>query len=328
MELLTGYHETPLLPSVYLSRNCKVFLKLENTQPSGSFKSRGISNLVQSKIKNTTKPNVQLFSSSGGNAGMATAYAAQLHKVPCTVVVPKLTKQPTIDRLQKIGAKTIVHGDHWAAANSYLVDELIPSLPDDIEPVYCHPFDDEEIWNGHATMIDEIKQQLQPLGKDIRPDAIILSVGGGGLYAGVVRGLERNGWEEVPIITVETEGAATLYKSVGAGKQVILDSIDTVATTLGSTFIPKQVVKMAVQEHKTISITVTDKEACSACEKFAQDHKFIVEPACGASLVPIYENKLASLIDLRPDSVIVVIVCGGTATSVDDIVSYREESQG
>jgi L-serine/L-threonine ammonia-lyase len=316
------YVETPLIPSVYLSKlaNCDVYLKLENCQPSGSFKSRGLATVVSRRLRSAADPEkVEFFSSSGGNAGLATAHAARFYNRPCTVVVPKTTKPAMLERLAQADAQTIVHGDHWAEADDYLRNELIPALPQDVVAVYCHPFDGQDLWEGHSTMVDELKSQLPR-----KPDAVVLAVGGGGLYNGVVLGLQRNDWKDVPVIAVETEGAACFARSIEKGERVFLDKISTVASSLGATHVTPEALVFAKLQ-PTNPVTVTDEQAVNACVHFAQDHKFIVEPACGAALSVAYENNLtAALPNLNADSVVVVIVCGGTSTSLDDLMTYRQ----
>lgn len=320
------YVQTPLISSVYLSdlAKCNIMLKLENTQPSGSFKTRGLATVVSRALAKCDDPSkVEFFSSSGGNAGLATAYASKHYHSKCTVIVPKTTKPPMIKRIQKAGAQVIVYGDHWAQADTYLREKVIPSLPADRKAVYCHPFDGQDIWEGHSTLVDELVKELPA-----KPDAIVLAVGGGGLYNGVVLGLQRNNWHDVPVVTVETEGAASFYQSIKEGRQVVLDEINTVASSLGATFVTSESLRLA-SVHPTIPVTVTDQEAISACVNFADDHKFIIEPACGAALATAYGDKLSKRIPhLTPDSTVVVIVCGGTSTSVNDLDNYASFQLG
>uniref|UniRef100_A0A060TBG1 L-serine ammonia-lyase n=1 Tax=Blastobotrys adeninivorans TaxID=409370 RepID=A0A060TBG1_BLAAD len=314
-----AYVQTPLIESPYLSaiNGCNVYLKLENTQPSGSFKLRGLGTLVSQRVNSS--PKVHFFTSSGGNAGLAVATAARSYQKPCTVVVPSTTKQAMIRRLEKLGAEVIVHGNQWSEADRYLREELMTSTPDNVDAVYCHPFDDPVVWEGHSTMVDEIASQL-----NAKPDAVILSVGGGGLYNGVIKGMERNGWlDSVPVIAVETEGAPTLHKSIEAGKNIVLPEIKTVATSLGAAYVTKTTLDNAMNKSQTKSVLVTDKEATSAVYQFADDHKFVIEPACGAALAIGYEDKLKGLVDLKPTSNVVVIVCGGCAVPVDQLASMK-----
>ena len=147
--------------------------------------------------------------------------------------------------------------------------------------VYIHPFDNPLIWSGHATIIDEVKK----LG--LHPDAVILSVGGGGLLCGIIEGLYRNNMPNVPILAVETEGADSLSACMKAGQHVEIDNIKSIATTLGA----KKVAKAAYDwchKYEVVSHVVSDTEAIESCLKFSNDHRILVEPACGASLAALY----------------------------------------
>lgn len=325
--------KTPLIQSIYLSEyaKCNILLKLENTQPSGSFKSRGLATVVSRALARSADPSkVEFFTSSGGNAGLATAHAAKHYNAKCTVVVPKTTKPPMIKRIQKAGATVIVHGEHWAQADKYLREVVMAVLPSDREGVYCHPFDGIDIWEGHSTLVDELVKELPipPNKTSNKPDAIVLAVGGGGLYNGIVLGLQKNNWQDVPVVTVETEGAASFYQSIKEDRQVVLNEINTVASSLGATFVTSESLRLA-KLHPTIPVTVTDAEAISACVNFADDHKFIIEPACGAALATAYGDKLSKrLPNLTSESNVVIIVCGGTSTSVNDLDNYASFQLG
>jgi L-serine/L-threonine ammonia-lyase len=87
--------------------------------------------------------------------------------------------------------------------------------------VHVHPFDHPDIWQGHSSIVAELNHQLH----GAKPDAIILSVGGGGLLNGVVEGLQAVGWGDVPVVAVETEGADSFAAACKAGKLVTLPAI-------------------------------------------------------------------------------------------------------
>lgn len=163
-----------------LKSNYRVFFKNELEQPSGSFKLKGIGFLVGKSIdqaKTLKKTGVEVFSSSGGNAGLAAAHSAKYYQVPCTVVLPKTSKLIVIKKLEELNAKVIVEGNHWGEADEYLRKSVIGGLPESIYPVYVHPFDNPVIWEGHGIFIDELKDQMSPLElSKIR--AVVCSVGG------------------------------------------------------------------------------------------------------------------------------------------------------
>lgn len=128
--------ETPLLQSRPLSiRSGKnVWLKLDALQPSGSFKLRGVGAACEEYLRRGKK---KFLSSSGGNAGLALAYAGRQLAVPVTVVVPETATARAKELIGQEGAEVIVHGASWNEANA-LAQSLI-----DADTAFVHPFDDE-----------------------------------------------------------------------------------------------------------------------------------------------------------------------------------------
>jgi L-serine/L-threonine ammonia-lyase len=298
--------ETPLVESLplALAAGRSVWLKMDALQPPGSFKIRGIGLACEEYARRGAR---RFVSSSGGNAGLAVAYAGRLLSIPVTVVVPETTTGRARELLLLEQAELIVHGASWQEANEFALSIVTA------EDAFLHPFDDPLLWRGHATMIDEVARA------GMKPDAVVLSVGGGGLLCGVAEGLERNGWCDVPIVAVETEGAASFHAAVKAGRPVELEMITSVATSLGA----KRVCERAFQwsrEHPAHSVVVSDRSALAACERFLSDHRLLVEPACGASLALAYEKAT----ELEAFSRVLVVVCGGATTSIDQIRQWSE----
>ncbi len=154
---------------------------------------------------------------SGGNAGIAVAYAGRRLSIPMTVFVPETTTEHAKSLIRQEGADVVVHGASWQEANDRALEAIGP------DTAFIHPFDDPIMWTGHATMIDEVVTAGASL------DAVVLSVGGGGLLCGVAEGLARNGLQDVPIIAVETDGAASLSAAMAAGRLVELPAITSIA---------------------------------------------------------------------------------------------------
>jgi L-serine/L-threonine ammonia-lyase len=298
--------ESPLLKSSPLSAHVErdIWLKLEAVQPTGSFKIRGIGYACQQLVHQGAR---RIISSSGGNAGIAAAYAGRQLSVPVLVVVPESTSARAKTLISQEGAQVMVYGESWQEANN---KALALVAEDD---AFIHPFDHALIWRGHSTMIDELARSA------VKPDLIILSVGGGGLLCGVIEGLQRNGWSDIPLIAVETEGADALAQSIEAGYRVELPAITSLATSLGA----RQVCEQAYHWSKTYpiySVVVSDQAAVAACHNFLADHRILVEPACGASLAVVYHN--AAL--LQTVNSILVIVCGGVTTTVEQLQQWHE----
>ncbi|GAX11437.1 L-serine dehydratase [Fistulifera solaris] len=311
------FYETPLLRSVPLSSLCgrDVYLKMDGLQASGSFKDRGMAHLCL-ELKETGVQ--RLVSSSGGNAGLAVATVGARLGIPVDVIVPQTTKPMVIAKLQSLGASVTVHGENWNAADEYTREKVTQSTE---KTAYISPYDNPLLWTGHSTLVDEICEQLH----NVEPAALIVSVGGGGLLCGALEGIQRNGWKSTTVVAAETEGAASFGKAWTEGIER-LSSIDSIATSLGAL----QVTPVALQRSKdhgsVTSIRCTDAEAVDACWNMAQDHRILVEPACGAALATLYSERLRnSWLANLPEGPIVVEVCGGSGVNMDLLTQWKTE---
>ncbi|MFV5376333.1 pyridoxal-phosphate dependent enzyme [Acinetobacter calcoaceticus] len=297
--------KTPLIQSQILSElnNCNIWLKMESSQVTGSFKERSIGHACLQYAKQGAR---KFISSSGGNAGISVAYMGNKLNISVLIVVPKMTSQQAINLMRREKAEVVIHGDSWNEAN-----ELALSYIND-EAIYIHPFDDQYLWDGIAPIIDEVTSE------GLTPDGIILSIGGGSLLSGINQGLIANSLQ-VPIYAIETEGTASLNTAIKLKQHIKLDEVTGIATTLAA----KQVCKKAFdlsQNEQIISLTVTDEEALSACFKFLDDHRTLVEPACGATLSILYNKKIS----FSPNENILVIVCGGASISLEQLLAYSK----
>jgi L-serine/L-threonine ammonia-lyase len=224
------------------------------------------------------------------------------------VVVPQTTSDTAKAKILQESAEVIVHGATWDEANARALSMIGES------DAFLHPFDDPLIWQGHSTMVDEIVRS------GVRPGVIVLSVGGGGLLSGVVQGLHRHGWNDVPIIAVETVGADSLARALQAGQRIKLDRITSIATTLGALQVCEQAFNWS-KRHPLRSVVVSDRAAVTACRRFISDHRIVTEPACGASLAAIYDGAP----EITACESALVIVCGGAGVSVEQLQHWSDE---
>ncbi|RRJ84117.1 pyridoxal-phosphate dependent enzyme [Aestuariirhabdus litorea] len=298
--------QTPLLQSLPLSQQLgtRVWLKMEALQPSGSFKCRGVSLACQHYVAQGAR---SLVSSSGGNAGLAVAYAGRQLGVPVTVVVPITTSARAIELIRQQGAEVRVEGARWNESHEVALELA------ERGGAYIHPFDDPLLWQGHGTLIDEVVEA------GVQPDLVVLSVGGGGLLCGAIEGLRRNGAERVPVWAVETEGAASLNHALAAGRLEGVERIDSVATSLGALCVAERAFALSSQ-HPVTAKTVSDGQAIGACDRFLEEQRLLVEPACGASLAALYDFDGT----LQPFRDVLVIVCGGVGTSRQQLQQWLE----
>lgn len=299
--------DTPLIESRELSERTgrSIWLKLESSQPGGSFKIRGIGHACNEHARSGAR---RFVSSSGGNAGIAAAYAGRRLGIPVTVVVPESTTETARQRIRDEHAEIIVHGASWQEANAK-AQSLLGE-----QDVFLHPFDDALVWQGHATLIDEVARS------HVKPDAIVLSVGGGGLLCGVAEGLRRNGWANIPLFAVETIGADSYAQAVRAGERVELPGILSIATSLGARRVCQQAFDLA-RRRPIHNVVVTDLQAVQACLSFYEHHRTLVEPACGASLAMIADHSPL----LRDFQTVLVVVCGGTGVTLEQLEQWRRQ---
>jgi L-serine/L-threonine ammonia-lyase len=297
------YLETPCIESRELSRRLQtnqVWLKLENLQPGGSFKIRGIGFLCAEaqQLQHCT----QIISSSGGNAGMAAATAGSALGLPVRVYVPETTPEYMRTRLQSEGATVCVHGKVWDEANAKAI-QVVHSMTG---ALYVHPFDHPSIWAGHSTLVGELER---------RPAAVIVSVGGGGLLLGIVQGLRHRGWFDVPVVAAETTGAASFAATFQAGGVLQrLSSIESVAKSLGALQVSDACADIIRNRgHPLYSYVCSDREAVGAVLTFANLHRMLVEPACGAALSLVTSERGRTFLRNHFGQIgdIVVVVCGG-----------------
>jgi L-serine/L-threonine ammonia-lyase len=311
------FQETPLIESYPLTAQqqgqARVFLKLDGFLPSGSYKFRGVSVACQ-KAKQAGCSS--FVTSSGGNAGHAVAVAGKELGVPVLVVVPETAPEHMRQRILAQGAKLVVHGKVWNEAD-VLARKM---LAEQQGGVYIHPFDHPDLWLGHSTIITEVASHK--LFQGIKPSVIVCSVGGGGMLVGICQGLRKVGWEDVPIVAVETFGANCLAVSRRANQVTTLPGITSIAKTLGA-LAPCQESFDWAQRHSVISCEVEDKDVVQVMSWFLRDHNMLLEPACAAALVPVY-FKRPELMGLKPTRILVQ-VCGGQMATIDNFREWKEQ---
>ncbi|MGB7339288.1 MAG: pyridoxal-phosphate dependent enzyme [Phototrophicaceae bacterium] len=287
--------------------NQQIHFKMDCYQAVGSFKIRGIGALCQHA---QAEGKSRLISSSGGNAGYAAAYAGKQLGIPVTVVVPNTTSETAIQRMREQDAEVIIHGNVWNEADAHA-----QALVAENDNAYIHPFDNPIIWDGHATIIHEAVTQIS------KPDAVVVAVGGGGLLAGVLTGMHAHNWHDVPVIAVETEGAASFAATANTGVLTRITEITSIAKTLGALQVADALVDW-LDKHPITAVQVSDADAVNACLQFADDFRAIVEPACGAALSLVYDKSHY----LQDYDNVLMIVCGGAGATIQQLLRWQELS--
>lgn len=291
-------HRTPLAHSTAVSTDLGVptYLKLECLQKTGSFKPRGAFNKLLSLSEAEKAAGV--VGVSGGNHAQGLAYAARTLGLRAVICMPRSTPANYLDATRGYGAE-IVLCDDIAAAFAEMRRLRDGGLTE------VHPFDDPLIAAGQGTIGLEILEVL--------PDAsrVYVSIGGGGLIAGVATALRRTR-PDIRVIGVETVGADAMAQSLAANRLVDLPAITSIARTLGAPRVSDftlQHVRELVEE----VVVVEDREAVAALEFLLERTKQLTEPA--ASCVLAAARRQAKT--FRPDEKIVLLLCGGNASMAD-----------
>lgn len=195
-----------------------LMLKLECLQVTGSFKARGANNAILQLDAGTLSRGV--ITASGGNHGLAVAYAAHAAGSKATVYLPESAPATKAEKLRAWGADVVISGSVFDDANAAALEH---AERDGL--AYLHPFNHPDIIAGQGTAGREMMKQSPEI------DVILVAIGGGGLISGVATAAKAMK-PDVKIIGVEAEGAPTLRASRDAGELVTLDTINTAAGTL------------------------------------------------------------------------------------------------
>jgi threonine dehydratase len=289
---------TPLIRSYQLEKliGKEVYLKLEFLQPTRSFKVRGACAKALSLENGVLSRG--MVTASGGNHGLGVCYAGRELDAPVVVFLPQNTAPEKIQKIKEWGGKTHLYGEAWDEANAkalkYAQEEKL---------TYVHPFDDLTVVKGQGTIALELLDQNPYL------DAIVASVGGGGLISGL--GVVASQMKpEIKIFGVETVGCDAVTQSFRAGYPVTLNAITSIADTLGA----KRTTETTLARIKAVvndMQTVTDEETLDALQLLLEKEKILVEPATSCSIAALLHNKF----NLSEVKKICIILCGANIST-------------
>ena len=267
----------------------RIWLKLENLQPTNAYKIRGGANAV-AKLSDQDRAR-GVWTISAGNAGQGVAYAAREFGVPCSVVAIETAPQTKLDRMRALGA-TIVpvsYEDAWVAAETHAFEGM--------EGTFVHPFDNHDFIAGHGTMGLEIIEDLP----EVR--TVIAAIGGGGLITGVgsaVKALRP----DAKIIGAEPETASPYAYSLShGGPQRFPGWQASFVDGAGG----KSVTERMWQRMQAVvdgTVTVTLDQTGDAMRLMAEKARVIAEGAGALALA-------AALSDQTLEGPIVCVVSGG-----------------
>lgn len=270
-----------------------LILKLESFQHAGSFKARGaFANLLTRKV-----PGVGVVAASGGNHGAAVAFAAMKLGVPAKIFVPSVASPAKIQQITEYGAELVIAGERYAdalaASESWIAQA--GAMP-------IHAFDQVETLLGQGTVGLELERQMDKL------DTLLVSVGGGGLIAGIAAWYRGR----MSIVGVEPEAAPTLTRALEAGRPVDAEAGGIAADSLA----PRRVGELVfpiVQRYVTRTLLVTDDAIRAAQRLLWKLTRVVAEPGGAAAFAALTSRRYIA----RPQERVGVLICGGNTTAVD-----------
>jgi threonine dehydratase len=265
-------------------RRHPVTLKLEMMQHAGSFKGRG----AHLQLLADDLPDAGVVAASGGNYGVAVAYAARRLDVPAVVFVPDTTAPAKLDRLRGLGAEVEVVAGYY--------DEALAASrthADRSGARFLHAFDQVEMLLGAGTLARELAEQATV-------DRVAVAVGGGGLIGGVACWLRG----DVALTGVETEGCVAMAAARRAGRPVDVEVSGLAADALGAR--QAGALAFAAAERWVDDIVVVaDHAVADAQRRVWAALRVATEPAGAAALAALTTGALAD-----PDERVGVVLCG------------------
>ena len=286
--------KTPFIHSKAFSEltGAEVWFKLENEQVTGSFKARGATNKLLS-LNDEEKAN-GVVSASTGNHGAAVAYAAGKFGIDCTIYVPDDATSTKLENMKQFGAKIEIHGN-----DCVLAEAKAREVADGSGKTYVSPYNDLFVMAGQGTIGVEIESQCDGL------DAIVISVGGGGLIGGTASYL-KTVWPEILVIGCSPENSAVMLHSIKAGKILDLESKPTLSDGTAGGVEENTITFPVCCEVIDESVLVTEDEIKEAMVLYIEKEHQLLEGAAGTAVAALLKKK-ADLKGLR----VGVVICGG-----------------
>ncbi|MFF5426516.1 MULTISPECIES: serine/threonine dehydratase [unclassified Streptomyces] len=297
-----------LTPAEPLGRaGATLHLALELMQHTGSFKARGAQNFLLAHREEGTLPAAGVTIASGGNAGLACAWAARSQGVRATVFLPVTAPEVKVERLRGYGADVRLTGTEYAEALA-----ACEAFAAETGALASHAYDHPLIAAGAGTLLDEIHRQVPGL------DTVVVAVGGGGLFAGVAAAARHHG---IRTVAVEPENCRALDAAVRAGHPVDV-SVDSVAAdSLGARRASAAALWAARQDGARTAL-VADDAIVRARRALWDDRRLAVEHAAATALAALTPEGDAARPDAggyrpAPGEKVCVVLCGANTDPSD-----------
>jgi threonine dehydratase len=273
----------------------RTWFKLEHLQHAGSFKTRGMFHQIMAA---GDLPAAGIVAASGGNAGLAAAYAARELGVPAEVFVPETAPPVKVAKLTKFGARVVQTGNEYAEAYMEAVRHAEAT-----GARFCHAYDDPDMVAGNGTVGLELHDQMAGAF-----DTVLVAVGGGGLIAGVAAALHRT----ARIVAVEPETCPSLHAALAAGGPVDVAVSGVASDSLGARRVGTIAFETAAATGMP-SVLVEDRAIVEARRRLWEEFRLVVEHGTAAAYAALTSGAY------RPDARerVIVLLCGANTDPTD-----------
>lgn len=287
--------ETPLEYSYALNKmtGSEVYLKLENIQITGSFKARGALNKTL-LLKDST---ARIVTASTGNHGLGVANALSVVKKEGTIYLPTTASPAKVEAIKMRGVPVEFYGDNCEETEQY-----VRKLSESTNQVYISPYNDEEVMAGQGSIGVELLRQLPDL------DAIFISVGGGGLIAGIASYLKAVN-PKIEVVACLPENAPVMYECIKAGKIIEVAEKPTLSDATAGGIEAGSITFEVCQKYVNTYITVSEEEIVDSMKLVMKHHHLIIEGSAGVAVASLLKAK-----EQYKGKKVVVVICGGNVS--------------
>ncbi len=227
---------------------------------------------------------------SGGNAGLAQAFAARALGIRATVFVPEAAPEVKVQRIRGYGAEVVRAGSEYAEAFAAAVDFAQAQ-----GAAFAHAYDQPEVAAGAGTLAEEVLEDEPSI------DTIIVAVGGGGLYAGVAAALRGR----ARVVAVEPEACPTLHRALEAGRPVDVEVSGVAADSLGARRVG-DLAFTAAQAEPPVPVLVSEEAIVEARRRLWADYRIASEHGAATAYAALTSGAYVP----APDERVCVVVCG------------------
>ncbi len=271
--------ETPLEFSHYLSSlsGCRVYLKLENLQITGSFKLRGAMNKLLSLSEEERARGV--VTASSGNHGAAFAYVLEKFGWRGRIYLPEYASAAKVETLRLMGADIELHGDDCVVTEAFAQSEA-----ERLGMFWISPYNDAKVVGGQGTAGVELERQLE------RFDTVLLPVGGGGLASGVGGYLKSRG-RQVELIGCLPENSPVMYESVKAGRIVEMESKPTLSDGTAGGIEAGSITFDLCRRFVDDYVLLSEEEIAAALRLVVEKHYMLIEGAAALPVAAFLKNR-------------------------------------